>query len=257
MPVTLSESSSFDPATAPSAGDIRNAASVQNALQAQTNRGRFVFDRSNPLADIAALKAIVSPADNLVRLVERFGFYVFDSSSGLAESLPWVVQPTTGTGRWLHSLYDVEGAANGLANLDGTGKHTQAQTRNGIISLTRVDLTPAFSTTSAVFVDATGLSLNVTAIAGDILLVTAALVTQNSAGTNPGQARVVVVDGSTVQLGRVVPIPANTSPANGNAVTDVRTVVNSGTVTVKAQALAGASSTATVLGTISVLQIRP
>lgn len=116
MPTNLTAASSFDTATGPVGGDIRNAASVRSALQAQTNRSQFVYDASAvSLADIAALKAIASPADGLVRMVDLVGSYVFHASSVEAESLPWIVQPTTGSGRWKHVLSSIVGAQNGLA----------------------------------------------------------------------------------------------------------------------------------------------
>lgn len=103
MPTTLTDVSSFDAVTAPVGTDIRNAASVRAALQTVANRTRFLFDGSVPLADIAALKAIASPADALVRLVDGKGFYVFDGASSALESLPFIVTPTVGSGRWIRS----------------------------------------------------------------------------------------------------------------------------------------------------------
>jgi hypothetical protein len=101
MPSTLSDNSSFDDVTAPIGTDIRNAASVRAALQTVANRTRFLFDASaSALPDIAALKAISSPADGLVRLVKKYGTFVFDAGSGAAESLPWIVAPSAGSGRW-------------------------------------------------------------------------------------------------------------------------------------------------------------
>lgn len=279
MPVTLTEASSFDTPTAPSPTDIRNAASVQSALQAQTNRSKFVFDRTAALADIAALKAIASPADGLVRLVERFGFYVFDSSSGLAESLPWVVQPTTGTGRWLHSLYDVEGSANGLANLDGSAKVplaqlyagtasglatldgstklTQAQTRNGIIGVSQVESTGP-TTTSTSYVDASGMSIALTASVGDILVIDAAVMLTNTAGTAASLARVQVVDGSTTTLGSLA-ITRNLNERNDSAIIGRYVVTTGGTVTVKMQFQAGSGATLLLVtgSPLRVTQIRP
>lgn len=283
MPTTLSEASSFDAATAPIGTDIRNAASVQTALQAQTNRTRFVFDRTTPLADIAALKAIASPADGLVRLVEQFGFYIFDSSSGLAESLPWVVQPTTGTGRWLHSLFSIEGNANGLANLDGSArvplaqlpagtasglatldgssKLVQAQTRNGIIAVNEARITVSATTTSTTFVDMTGLSVSFTAVAGDRLVIDAALLASQS-GTG-GFVKVVVNDGGAdTDVGAAITPTTSTVLATLQA---VHTVVTTGTVTARIRGLV-TTGTLTIVGNASAangqsriraMQIRP
>lgn len=279
MPTTLSETSSFDAATAPVGTDIRNAASVQSALQAQTNRSRFVFDRTTALADIAALKAIASPADGLVRLVRRFGFYVFDTSSAAAEALPFIVQPTTGTGRWIHELIDVEGNANGLANLDGTArvpiaqlpaavasglatldgttKLTQAQTRNGIIAVSQVESTGP-TTTSTSYVDASGMSLALTCNVGDILVIDAAVMLTNTVGTAASQARVQVVDGTTTTLASLA-ITRNLNERNDSAIIGRYVVTTGGTVTVKMQFQAGTGATLLLVtgSPLRVTQIRP
>ena len=55
-----------------------------------------------------------------MRLVKQYGLYVFDSSNVDSELIPFVIQPTVGTGRWLHELYVTKGLANGLAYLNAT-----------------------------------------------------------------------------------------------------------------------------------------
>lgn len=136
MPTNLTDTSSFDTVTGPVGADIRNAAGVRAHLQTLANRTRFLADQTTALANVAALKAISSPANGLVRLVKSIGLYVFDTSSAVTESLPFVVQPTVGTGRWLHEVYAVQGAASGLANLDGTGRLKLSQQPAALADLT-------------------------------------------------------------------------------------------------------------------------
>ncbi len=102
MPSNLTDTSSFDTVTGPVGADIRNAASVRSALQTLANRTRFLWDRGTALADIAALKAVTSPADGLIRKVKSRGTYVFDIGSAVSEALPYIVSPNAGPGRWLH-----------------------------------------------------------------------------------------------------------------------------------------------------------
>lgn len=103
MPTNLTDVDSFDTATGPSGSDIRNAADVRSHLQKLANRTRYLYNRSNPLADIAALKAIntTGMASGNVRKVTGQGDFTFDSASLLTELIPFVVTPTTGPGRWI------------------------------------------------------------------------------------------------------------------------------------------------------------
>lgn len=120
MPSNLTDVSSFDAVSAPVGADIRNAASVRSSLQTVANRTKYLVDRHDALADIAALKAVASPADGLVRFVKAKGVYRFDIGSAAAEDLPFVVQPTVGGGRWIHELEQTRGVAGGLAKLNGS-----------------------------------------------------------------------------------------------------------------------------------------
>lgn len=200
MPKNLTDASSWDPQTAPTGTDIRNAAGVESHMQPAANRARFLYDRTNPLADIAALKAIAAPSDNIVRLVEKYGFYIFDSASAAAESLPWVVQPTVGTGRWIHSLFTsfsaTLGAASGVATLDGATKLAGAQRVGWLVATYSAKLASSFTTASASFVDAGALTVSATGVAvGDILVVDAVLQATITAGTGDGK---MMVGGSDV-----------------------------------------------------------
>jgi hypothetical protein len=106
MPTNLSDVDSFPTATGPAGTDIRNAASVRDALQPLANRTRYLFNRSNPLADLTALKAVSTSgmAAGTTRFVTGHGAFTFDDTSALAESLPWVARPTdrpASNGRWI------------------------------------------------------------------------------------------------------------------------------------------------------------
>lgn len=68
-----------------------------------------------PVADITALKAVAAAdrANGQSRVVQDNGFvagadsiYVFDSASAATESLPEIVAPTAGTGRWILAFQD-------------------------------------------------------------------------------------------------------------------------------------------------------
>ena len=169
MPTNLTDTSSFDTATSPVGSDIRNAASVRASLQPLANRTRFLFDQTAALADIAALKAIASPADGLVRLVKSKGLYVFDLASVSAEALPFIVQPTVGSGCWVHELYLLQGQNSGLAPLDSGGKVPAAHIPNRIVSVLSAHLATNFSVpSSGTWTDA--LTFAITGcVAGDIL----------------------------------------------------------------------------------------
>jgi hypothetical protein len=57
-------------------------------------------------ADVTALKAIsvAGLATKDLRLVPGVGLYRYDSGSSATETLPWIVAPTVGGGRWVHIL---------------------------------------------------------------------------------------------------------------------------------------------------------
>jgi hypothetical protein len=103
MPSNLTDVDSFDPVSGPVGSDIRNAASVRSALQTAANRTRYLYNRAEPLADFAALKAINTTgfANGTTRFVTKQGPYSLDTGSSATELQPYVVQPTTGPGRWI------------------------------------------------------------------------------------------------------------------------------------------------------------
>lgn len=78
----------------------------------------------NPLANLAALKAIDTTApnvnDGVAVNVKTLGWFNFDSTSVEANNNVTVVQPTTGSGRWLKM------AAHEVANVDGVFGNSNA-----------------------------------------------------------------------------------------------------------------------------------
>ena len=137
MPVNVPGSSSSYPAniTTPSDGDVRNAASVATALAQLADRTAYLkakagidadgAKRIRTVADVAALKAIAGAdrADKDVAIVlgTGSGVYLFSAGSTVAGDDMNVVQPTSGTGRWIHVDYFRRGWDNGVATLDADG----------------------------------------------------------------------------------------------------------------------------------------
>ena len=251
MPTNLTEASSFDSVAAPAGDDIRNAASVQAPLQALTNRDKFVADRLTPLADTAALKAIANPADGLVRLVEQLGLYVFDGASVAAEALPFIVQPTTGTGRWLHALYALLGANPGLAAIGAGGAAANRILASVVPNRLVAALTAAQTANVAipntgVWTDALTLAVP-NCVAGDILQVDAyAAVTTGGSGA---RIRVAVDDGGDQTTGREQLIAASQTEI-GRSMPVLWTVTNAGSITLRLQGYSIASGSS-VLGNAS------
>ena len=85
-------------------GAIPTAAAVNTAIN---NIGTNVSSGIKPaVQDITALKALNTTnstdyPDKVMILVEDYGQYRLDRDSSATESSPGVIQPTTGTGRWI------------------------------------------------------------------------------------------------------------------------------------------------------------
>ena len=91
----------------PSGGDLRNAASVDVALEALADRTQFLATNqpvwSAPLANLSALQSIntTNMPTGTSRVVTGQGLYIFNSASVAQEYEPWIVRPSVGTGRWI------------------------------------------------------------------------------------------------------------------------------------------------------------
>ena len=161
-----------------------------------------------------------------------------------------------------------EGAANGVATLDGSSLLTAGQRVGWIVDSQTAILTSDQAFTGAAYTDVTGLAVTLTAVAGDVLLIDADLVTVNSASGSFGEygTQVVVVDGGTPSAPN-----EGRQDVTGSTVSTYRhrklryVVANTGSVTVKIQAKTlPAGGTITVEGTslvlrstLTVMQYRP
>lgn len=120
MSHTLSESGAAfpTPITVPDPGDDANADDLELILQALVDRDAYLkalaetsgVKMLRTVAGTSALKAIDTSSgmtDGELRYLagtDFNGLYKYVAGSVLAEALPWVVAPTTGSGRWIHEL---------------------------------------------------------------------------------------------------------------------------------------------------------
>lgn len=89
--------------TLPSNGDAFVADAWNVPIQAIADRTQYLSLQTSSIPDLTTLKAIntTGMTNNTVRHVKAHGFYTYDSASAATENLPWVVAPTTGSGRWI------------------------------------------------------------------------------------------------------------------------------------------------------------
>lgn len=90
-------------------GEPRTAASVTQITRPTINAvaNLELGNVADQLADFAALRAIntTSMVTGERRVVaNKPGVYIFDSVSSVTEQEPWIIDPTTGPGRWVHEL---------------------------------------------------------------------------------------------------------------------------------------------------------
>lgn len=119
-----------------------------------------------------------------------------------------------------------------------------------IIGCTSVNITSNATTTSATFVDLTGMTLSVTAVAGDILFIDVG-VSHNVAATSGGIFRLLINDGGTdYNPGPMAGVDSAQLSNNGRWVnlTCAWTALVSGTVTVKLQGHTSSAVLLTVYG---------
>lgn len=89
--------------------DPKDAAGINTPVEGVADGVEFLNQRTDsanaaltPLSGLASLGAVATPTDGLVRIIERIGIYVFDSSSSETEVHQYVVAPDDGTpGRWI------------------------------------------------------------------------------------------------------------------------------------------------------------
>ena len=184
--ITGSSSDFSTTATVPTDGDARTAASVKTPFQRLLDNDTYLQDqlvtqgakKLRRVADTTALKAINTTsgvADGEVRVVgdgtSFKGLYVYESGSSATESLPWIVQPTTGSGRWYHASLDLRVPAFGPVD------HAH------IASVT------SDTTSSGSYVDITHPAITFEAAAGDIVEIWVKVLI-NPGAANKGYARV-------------------------------------------------------------------
>lgn len=90
-------------------------------------------------ADTAALKAETNQADGHLAFVRDTGLYRFHAAGAEGESLPWIIAPTIGGGRWKHVLLSVLDVVAGLPKLDGSAKVPLARSHNAIIETAQAE----------------------------------------------------------------------------------------------------------------------
>lgn len=233
MAQNITESESWDtPLTIFSDGDALNGTNFLTHLQKIANRLKYIGARLGitgspaPMvkqyADIAALKAVNPGAagyatGDVVWILgtQHLGAYRYDSSSSTTEDRPWVIAPTTGSGRWFHQNYDLRPRNVGFTD----------STLREVNSTSFADF-PSLSTTIA------------GGVAGDILEVEfwANIADKGLAGAQTTYVKLVVVDGASTATDIDEP-DFNTGSTSGKKVTGLGRVVlgASGTVTLKLQ----------------------
>jgi hypothetical protein len=87
--------------TEPVDGENRNVASVTAMTRAIANGLAFVSAQTTPLASLATLAAITTPANGLVRSVVGFGWYTFQTSATTGLSPFRVAAADATTGGWV------------------------------------------------------------------------------------------------------------------------------------------------------------
>jgi hypothetical protein len=230
MAQNITETESWDtPLTIFSDGDALNGANFLTHLQKIANRLKYIGARLGitgspaPLVkqytDIAALKA-VNPGTagyatgDVVWILgtQHLGAYRYDSASSTTEDRPWVIAPTTGSGRWFHMNYDLRPRNAAL---------TDTSNRD-VSSGTWADL-PSLSMTLAGGITGDILEVEVWARYGEVV-------------SGNAEVRVVVVDGASTVLTPTGGASKQVGTAGEIFVGIVRTVLAaSGTVTIKMQ----------------------
>lgn len=235
----------------------------QRAITEGVKRGRTV-------ENTAALKAIANPADNEMALVEQSGLYLLDIGSSAAEALPWIVQPTTGSGRWFHILNALRNVPQGFPTLDAAGMIANTQTHNRIKEIDRY-FNSAFTQNilaGSAWTTLAGVTVTLDALANtDIVVVTASF---GKVGSDKigAEARLVLDDGSTLTPmdgAHVVAIPkASGGPGDYAALQLHAHHVIGGTIatpSVKVQIQSGGASAAIEVASanalVNVMVIRP
>lgn len=141
MPSNLTDSPTWSDQSAPVGADIRNAASVRNALQTAANRAAYIKARGDVLPNLAALTALVISEDDAVRHVFGLGDYVLRNMGGgggmLATDGIFVLNQDAGDGlhQWISSALLLR-TPGGLASLGIDGILARAARPGWIANVT-------------------------------------------------------------------------------------------------------------------------
>lgn len=139
MPKNLSSTGLLFPTqTSPVAGEPRTAGSLETPLQNASDRSQFLYDRLlyidpdkggarrvRRFASLVAMKGSSDHPDGTIAFVDGIGMYQYIAASELVEASPVVITPTdvgVGAGRWIHAIWGALNAANGVPQLDASGK---------------------------------------------------------------------------------------------------------------------------------------
>jgi len=272
MPITLTDDASkFDPVPVPAGGDLRTAASQQAAFQVLANRTAWLKALLTNVSKmrggtVAQMQGLTMGAGNdgecffVDQAGAEQGVYCYEFAASDTPVAPWVYQPTTSPGRWVHVLYALIGAKPGLAS------------GNRIVSMQQVALdgtnAQIFSTTSTSFVDVPQVQLPIAGcVAGDVLLIDCMPAfgldsVSLQAATPYAVGQLVAHDGGSdvVVSGSLLSSSTDYSYSTSYRMSLEYTVANAGTVTVKAQLKSSSTSSNAIWAkptSVRVIQIRP
>ncbi len=152
--------------TSPADGDVANGALYQGADQRHANNTKYLYDKITTggvvairnVANLAALKALTGMLTGQAAYVKGYGTYLYVDPDATADSSPWAIEPTSGSGCWFHSLYSQQDAASGVAVLDASRKVATARLPNALVDTHFSEPSSVFTLTSATFVDVTSMS---------------------------------------------------------------------------------------------------
>jgi hypothetical protein len=210
----------FPTQTTPLASEPRTAGSAEAPFQNAADRSEYLKDRllfidpnregvrrQRRFVSVAEMKASVDMPDKSVALIDGVGLYQYDAASALVEASPAIITPTSvgaGAGRWLAIWLGSFNVANGIPQLDATGKLPTSRLAAGdvdgriaagtahwsVVDIKSTFVGPTADSASGSLVDVPTASVILAAKAGDYI---EASVTCISCNTVPGASRIALV----------------------------------------------------------------
>ncbi len=170
MPSTITDSSTWGDVSGPLGADIRNASAVRNILQGFANRTRFLYDWGFPLANLATLTALPTPAENAIRSVKSCGRYQYLNTGGMLPVdgvLVLNADVPDGVHQWVHEIFLLQNAVSGFASIAPDGKVSRNVHRGWIANAVQAGnagdpTVTAQAFTFGTYQDATGVSATIT-----------------------------------------------------------------------------------------------